>query len=59
MKAKCRQNPANGLWYASRLGITGEGMTPMAAFKDMLDLYAKWIREQNKPRLEYINPRQG
>ena len=48
MKAKCRQNPANALWYCTRMGVTGEGATPMEAFADMMALYGEFIREQHK-----------
>lgn len=45
-KPHCRQNPASGLWYCHRMGCTGEGETPMAALKDMWELYWQAVRPQ-------------
>lgn len=52
IKAKCRQNPANGLWYCTRMGVTGKGSTPEAAFLDMKKLYADFIRECQRKQAE-------
>lgn len=53
MKARCRLNPEDGLWYCARMGITGCGKTVSDAIEDIKVLHAEMLDNIRKDRIEY------